>query len=62
MDLMLLDPTRQVIYQPLIYQVYIGEKIGIKPSLPLQNTLASLIDLNSMAYLFRQLISGEMHW
>ena len=41
-----------------ISQVYSGEKIGVKPSSPLQNTLASLVDLDSRSYL-RQFTSGD---
>ena len=50
MDLILYTPTQPVIYLPYINQVYSGEKFGIKPFTPLQDALASEVDLNSMSY------------
>ena len=38
--------TQPVTHQPYIHQINSGEKIGVKPSSPLQDTLAYLIDLN----------------
>ena len=40
-------PRNQSSHQAYIYQAYIGENISAKPSSPLQNVLASLVDLDS---------------
>ena len=36
---------------PYPLKIYSGRKIGTKPTSPLQNVLASLVDLNSRSYI-----------
>ena len=52
-------PMQPVSYQPSVYKVYSGMKVGVKPSSPLQNTLTFVVDLDSRSWLLRQLTSDN---